>query len=68
MREELGHGSLDAWARDDLRISPDADYSIPDKEARKLLAQMAKGDVERPFLTLVAAYGDQMRGAFWRRI
>ena len=39
--EELGHGSLDAWARQSLGVSPDADYCIPDEQARALRAQVA---------------------------
>ena len=69
MKEELGHGSLDAWARQSLGISPDADFRISDDEARKILAQIdAEKDskdcpfMDKPFLILVAAYGRQMRG------
>ena len=44
MAEEVGYGSLDAWARQSLGIALDADYSIPDEQARELLAQI---EIER---------------------
>ena len=49
MKEELRHGSLDA------------EFSISEERARELLAQIAGGDVDRPFMELVAAYGQEMR-------
>lgn len=65
----MGHGSLDAWARQSLGISPAVDYSIPDEQARELLAQIAaerdakdRPFMDEPFLILGAAFGRQMRG------
>lgn len=69
MKEGVGHGSLDAWARQSLGISPYADFRISDDEARKILAQIEaereskdRPFMDKPFLILVAAYGRQMRG------
>lgn len=69
-KERVGHGSLDAWARQSLGISPDADYCIPDEQARELLAPIAaeKEAKDRPFMELVAAFGRQMRGIFGAKL
>lgn len=56
MKDELRHGSLDA------------EFSISDERARELLAQIAKGDAERPFTELAAAYGNEMRGILGARV
>lgn len=48
MKEELGHGSLNSWARQSLGIA-----SEKDAKDRPFM--------DKPFLTLVAAYGRQMR-------
>ena len=68
-KERVGHGSLDAWARQSLGLPLAADYSIPDEQARELLAQMAaereakdRPFMDEPFLILGAAFGRQMRG------
>ena len=55
-------GNLVHWARLDLVLALDADYSIPDEKAREMLAQIAEtGTIDRPLMELVAAYGNQMR-------
>ena len=69
MKEGVGHGSLDAWARQSLGIAPDADYCIPDEQARELRAQIAaereakdRPFLDKSFLILEAVFGRQMRG------
>ena len=57
MEEKAGYGKIDSWARQSPGISPDTDFSISEERAKELPAQMAKGDVDQPFLTLASAYG-----------
>lgn len=62
MKGDFDWGNLVHWARDDLGLPLDADYCIPDEQARELLAQIAEtGKMEKPLMELVAAYGNQIR-------
>ena len=55
-------GNLVHWARLDLGLPLDADYSISEERARELMAQIAAAeDKDRPLMELVAAYGNQIR-------
>ena len=57
------------WARDDLGLALDAEFSISEERARELLAQIAKtGTMDRLFMELAAAYGDEMRRIFAARV
>ena len=49
-------------------MAPDADFSISEKQARELPAQMVAGNQDLAFLELVAAYGQQMRGILAARV
>ena len=69
MKGDFDWGNLVHWARLDLGLPLDADYSIPDEYAREMLAQIAEtGTMDRPLMELVAAYGTQMRRIFAARI
>ena len=61
MKDGFDSGKLVPWARDGLGLAWDAEFSISDERARELLAQIAKGDQDWPFMELAAAYGNQMR-------
>lgn len=64
MKGDFDLGNLVHWARLDLGLALDEDYSISDERAREFLAQIASGDADRPLMELVAAYGRQMRRIF----
>lgn len=50
------------WARDDLGLALDAEFSIPEEQAQEMRAQIAETEnMDKPFMELVAAYGNQMR-------
>ena len=68
MKGDFDSGGLVHFARMNLRMPPDAEFSISEERAKELMAQIAKGDADRPFLELVAAYGNQMRGILAGRI
>ena len=69
MKGDFDLGNLVHWAKDDLGLALDADFSISDERAKELMAQMAKtGNMDKPFMELVAAYGTQMRGILAARI
>ena len=69
MKNGFDSGNLVSYARDGLRLSPDAEFSLSDGRARELLAQMAEtGNMDRPFMELVAAYGKEMRRLFAARV
>lgn len=67
------HGSLDSWARDDLGLALDAEFSISEERARELLAQITaereakdRPFMDKPFLILVAAQRDTRCVAYSR--
>ena len=62
MKNSFDSGNLVSYARDGLRIAPDAEFSLSEERSKELLAQLAAGDAERPFMELAAAYGPEMRG------
>ena len=69
MKGDFDWGNLVHWARDDLGLALDADYSISDERARELLAQIAKTrKMEKPLMELVAAYGNQIRRILGARV
>ena len=62
MKGDFDWGNLVHWARDDLGLALDEEFSISEERARELLSQIAKtGTMDRPLMELVAAYGTQMR-------
>ena len=61
MKCDFDWGNLVHWARDDLGLPLDAEFSISEERARELLAQIAAEDKDRPLMELVAAYGNEMR-------
>ena len=68
MKGGFDSGNLVSYARDGLGMAPEAEFSLSDGRAKELLAQIAKGDQEQPFMELVAAYGREMRGIFAGRV
>ena len=68
MKDDWVGGYLVHWARDSLGLALDAEFSISAERAKELMAQMAKGDADRPFMELVVAYGRQMRRILAARI
>ena len=61
MKGDFDWGNLVHWAKDDLGLALDEEFSISDERARELLAQIAAGDVEKPFTELSEAYGHHVR-------
>ena len=50
-------------------LALDAEFSISDERAKELLAQIAEtGTMDRPFMELEAAYGNEMRGILGARV
>ncbi len=52
MAEKAGYGNLVHWAKQDLGIATDEEFSISDKRARELLVPVAaeKNAKDRPFM------------------
>ena len=61
MKGDFDFGHLVCWSRQSLGIAPYAEFSISEERAKELMAQISKGDKYRPFMELVAVYGNQMR-------
>ncbi len=62
MKGDFDWGNLVHWAKDDLGLPLDADYSISEERAKELLAQIAETiKMEKPLMELVAAYRNQIR-------
>lgn len=62
-------GNLVHWAKDDLGLALDAEFSISDERARELLAKIAETrNMDKPFMELVTAYGKEMRGILAVRV
>ena len=61
MKGDFEFWNLVHWARQDLGIALNEEFSISDECARELLGQIAAEDKDRPFMELVAAYGQEIR-------
>ena len=68
MKYSVDLGKLVPWTKTGLGMPPDAEFSLSDERSKELLAQVAKGDRERPLMELLAAYGPEMRGIFAGRV
>ena len=69
MKGDFDWGDLVHWAKDDLGLALDEEFSISEEYAREMLAQIAETrKMEKPLMELVAAYGNQIRRILAARV
>ncbi len=69
MKGDFDWGNLVHWAKDDLELALDEEFSISEERAKELLAQIAETrKMEKPLMELVAAYGNQIRRILAARV
>ena len=68
MKGDFDFGNLVHWARDDLGIALDADFSISVDQAKDLMAQIARGNDDSSFIKLMDAFKDHVHRIFKNRL